>query len=262
MIRLIATDMDGTFLDSSKQVNKEFFLLFEKLKQKDILFVIASGNQFYHLYNQFLPISDDLYFIAENGSYITKGKKELYCFRLENDLVDIVFKVLNQFPCLMPVICGKKKSYILKNYLQYTSTIQEHYDEYEFIEDLSLINDEILKFSIHDPEHHVDDYIEDIRKQLPKELKIMTSGNEWMDIQRKDIHKGIGIQFLQDLLHLKKDECAAFGDQMNDFELLQNVRYAYAMKNAVQEIKNIAYEVVLSNEEQGVLQKLKEILED
>ena len=74
-MKLLATDMDGTLLNSQKEFDNEFFEVLQKVLEKEMYFVIASGNQFYHLYNQFLPYSDELYFISENGSFITKGKK-------------------------------------------------------------------------------------------------------------------------------------------------------------------------------------------
>ena len=49
---------------------------------------------------------------------------------------------------------------------------------------------------------------------------------------------------------------------MNDYELLKNVGYPYAMDNAISNIKNIACEIVLSNDEQGVQRKIKEIIEE
>ncbi len=44
--------------------------------------------------------------------------------------------------------------------------------------------------------------------------------------------------------------------------MLQEVKYAYAMSNAVQPIKDIAYEVIGSNDEQAVLKKIEDILND
>lgn len=55
MIHLLATDMDGTLLNSQKEFDNEFFEVLQKVLEKEMYFVIASGNQFYHLYNQFLP---------------------------------------------------------------------------------------------------------------------------------------------------------------------------------------------------------------
>ena len=81
-----------------------------------------------------------------------------------------------------------------------------------------------------------------------------------MDIQNRGVHKGIGMRFLQERYQIKPEQCAAFGDQMNDYELLSQVKYSYAMSNAVPEIKQIAYEVIGSNDEQAVITKIKEIL--
>ena len=100
-----------------------------------------------------------------------------------------------------------------------------------------------------------------VEKLLPDHIKIVTSGNAWMDIQNKNINKGIGMAFLQSLYNIKPEECMAFGDQMNDYELLQQVKYGYAMENAVDSIKEIAYQVIDSNDNQGVIRKIKEILE-
>ena len=257
MIRLIASDMDGTLLNSKKEFDDEFFNILQELLNKEIYFVIASGNQFHHLYNQFLPYSDDLYFISENGSFITKGKKELYSFTMDQYDVQTIYDVLKQYPEIMPVIGGKEMSYIPRQYQAFQEEIERHYDEYIFINDLKDITEGVLKFSIHDPQHHIERYVELIKKSLPKHLKIMTSGNEWMDIQDEKINKGFGINFLIKTLNLTKNDCMAFGDQMNDYTLLKSVKYSYAMANAVPRIKDIAYGIAKSNDHQGVLEVIK-----
>ena len=61
MIKLIATDMDGTFLDNKKQFDKSFIDLFFEMKEQGVLFVAASGNQYARLYQKFLPMSEDMY---------------------------------------------------------------------------------------------------------------------------------------------------------------------------------------------------------
>ena len=68
--------------------------------------------------------------------------------------------------------------------------------------------------------------------------------------------------FLEEYLGVHRDEAMAFGDQMNDYELLKSVKYSYAMDNAVDEIKDIAYGIVPSNIEQGVLIKLEELIKN
>lgn len=260
MIKLIATDMDGTFLDSNKKFDEKFIDLFYQMKKREIKFVIASGNQYYRLYQKFLPLSEYMYFIAENGSYIAEGTTELYCNIIQSDSVKKIIKLIDQTPRLFMVMCGRKGAYVLKDNFHYRNEVKKYYCAYSFVDSFDEVHDDIMKIALFDPQNHIKDLLDNITYQLPEGLKVVTSGNEWMDIQNKDIHKGVGIQFLQMIYEIHPSECAAFGDQMNDYELLQNVQYSYAMSNAVDPIKEIAYEVIGSNDEQGVIQKIKEIL--
>ena len=116
MIHLLATDMDGTLLNSQKEFDNEFFEVLQKVLEKEMYFVIASGNQFYHLYNQFLPYSDELYFISENGSFITKGKKELYSFIMDKQDVQTIYNILK-------TISKNYASHWRKRKIIYSSTI-------------------------------------------------------------------------------------------------------------------------------------------
>lgn len=262
MIKLIATDMDGTFLDSQKKFDKSFIDLFYQMKEKGIKFVIASGNQYYRLYQKFLPLSDQMYFIAENGSYIAKGTKELHCDIIPENTIKDIIHILSRYTRVFMILCGKKGAYILKDYYEYKDEVKKYYCAYSFIDSYDEIQDEIMKVAIYDKEQHIQDLIEDVRQQLPESVKIVTSGNEWMDIQNRHMHKGVGMKFLQEKYQINPEECAAFGDQMNDYEMLKQVKYAYAMSNAVEPIKDIAYEVIGSNDEQAVLKKISDILKE
>ena len=82
MIKLIATDMDGTFLDSSKRFSMEFFDIFTELRKKGIKFVIASGNQYFRLYQKFLPISNEMYFIA----FLGKTHTQFCCYNTASSI--------------------------------------------------------------------------------------------------------------------------------------------------------------------------------
>ena len=66
MVKIIATDMDGTLLDS-KKTPKDFGYVLEKLDEK-MRFIVASGRQYYNLRKQFEGYNQDLIYISENGS--------------------------------------------------------------------------------------------------------------------------------------------------------------------------------------------------
>ncbi|MEN0399563.1 HAD hydrolase family protein [Staphylococcus aureus] len=79
MIKAIAVDMDGTFLDSNKQFDRNRFeTIFKELIDKNIKFIAASGNQFAKLKSIFGD--REMFFISENGAVIYKGN-QLYNYR-------------------------------------------------------------------------------------------------------------------------------------------------------------------------------------
>ena len=67
---------------------------------------------------------------------------------------------------------------------------------------------------------------------------------------------------MQEKLNVKPEECAAFGDYMNDYEMLQSVGYGYAMQNARPEIKKVAKFQTVSNNEYGVTVAIKKFIAD
>ena len=75
-IKLIAADMDGTLLDSKGVLNPDFFSVFEYLRKEGVMFIAASGRQYYNLLKLFDSIKDEIIFIAENGTYVVFHSQE------------------------------------------------------------------------------------------------------------------------------------------------------------------------------------------
>ncbi len=69
-VKLIAVDMDGTFLDDLKQYNRPRFLAqYARMKEQGIRFAVASGNQYFQLYSFFRksPMRSPLWPITGRG---------------------------------------------------------------------------------------------------------------------------------------------------------------------------------------------------
>ena len=70
-IKLVATDMDGTFLDGNGRFDMDRLKsLLVSYKKKGIYFAVASGRGFLSLEKLFADVRDDIIFIAENGSLV------------------------------------------------------------------------------------------------------------------------------------------------------------------------------------------------
>ena len=78
-VKVIVTDMDGTFLNDAKTYDRARFLAqFAQLQQRGIEFVVASGNQYYQLISFFPEIREQISFVAENGALVFAHGKQLF----------------------------------------------------------------------------------------------------------------------------------------------------------------------------------------
>ena len=69
MVKLIASDLDGTLLkNGAQELNTTVFQQILALRENGIYFVAASGRQYENLRRLFAPVKDDISYIAENGS--------------------------------------------------------------------------------------------------------------------------------------------------------------------------------------------------
>ena len=67
MIKLIATDLDGTLLHTDKSLPADFFEVVGELMKRGTVFVAASGRQYDNIYETLRPLSDGMYILGENG---------------------------------------------------------------------------------------------------------------------------------------------------------------------------------------------------
>ena len=83
-----------------------------------------------------------------------------------------------------------------------------------------------------DGPHIIDKYLRHLQNLFGEEIKVVTSGNLWIDFIAPGTNKGTALEKLIQKLKIKPEECMAFGDQYNDVEMLQFVGTSYAMSNA------------------------------
>ncbi len=122
------------------------------------------------------------------------------------------------------------------------------------------MNDDIFKITICDTATSRLNSYKYLQQYNPN-FNVVVSGEIWLDITRKDVCKGNAIAHLQSILQITPDETVAFGDHLNDVELMQCATYSYAMKNAQEELKNIAnYVTQYDNNEEGVVKTITHLL--
>ncbi len=262
MIRMIITDLDGTLLHDDKSMPIDTFSMIHQLRERNIHFVAASGRQYASLKESFQSYAADMYFIAENGSVIADGNTDTILKTHPLPIKDVhkLIQMARSIPDTHVIACGPEKAYYESDDSMLLQNIAPYYHSRQRINDLTSLQEDIVKLAILNI-HGTAKFVYPSFASFSQQFNLAVSAFEWMDIMMPNVHKGLGVRHLQQLLNISKDETMAFGDFMNDYELLQEASHSYAMKNAIPEIKQIAAHVTNdTNEEDGVIKTIKTVL--
>jgi len=260
-IRLIATDMDGTLLNSNHELNDSFLPVFRKLKDQGIIFVAASGRQYYNLLKALDPVKDEVIFAAENGSYVVFQDEEIHVQATDHATVRELINISKNIPDTYPIICGKKKAYVENDEPEFLDHLKLYFERFEIVEDLLKVeDDQFLKFTLCDLAGSEGNSYPHY-KQFEATLQVKVSGPIWLDISHKQANKGKAMQVLQAKFGVSFEETMVFGDFLNDLEMLQKGYYSYAMANAHEDVKKVARFIAKSNDENGVVEVLSTLVD-
>lgn len=237
MIKLIASDLDGTLLQNGAQeLTPRAIDLVRRLTQKGIYFVAASGRQYANERRLFSPVRDDISYIAENGSVCIHKGSVISRGVIEDDLAFRILNELKQQKDFEIVVSREDTCLIEDNDPSFVDLIVNVMkNTTEIVEDITKIHGPILKIavaSIAEGAHVVDKYLKYLQDKFGSEIKIVTSGNIWIDFIAPGANKGTALSEMMKVLDVKPEECIAFGDQYNDVEMLELVGTSYAMSNA------------------------------
>ena len=262
MIKLIATDMDGTLLDSQKRMPQDILPVIRALKKQGISFVIASGRQYAALKRDLADLADDVVFIAENGALIMERDQQLSIDPMAACDIPEIIRMTRGLPGIHPVICRAGAAIVEESApAEFIRNVQMYYDSSYVVPDILAASEnleDVCKIAFYDEgdaEHHEYPILRDM---LAPRHAVILSGYNWVDIMKPGVDKGRAMKTLQAQRGLTPDMCMAFGDYLNDLEMLQAVTESYAMANALESIKATAKYIAPSNDENGVVRVIKE----
>ena len=263
MIKLIATDMDGTLLNSKKEFPDHLFKVIEQLHKHRIKFAVASGRQYYTLLKDFEPVKDDMIFICENGALVFDQGENIFCDALPYEEVVKLVEMIREIDHAYPILCGVESAYIEDSMEEFERNAAMYYARCEQVNDLleAAKKDRICKIAIFDTADAQSNTYKQL-SSLNEKFKVSLSGHEWVDIMSLTVNKGEAMRLIQKKYHIAYDETMAFGDYLNDYEMMKTCYYSYAMKNAHEELKAICHFEAPSNDENGVIITIKQFLHD
>ena len=238
MIRLIATDMDGTLLNSEKQPPADFEEVLEELCRRGIAFAAATGRDHASVCRNLGGAAQRMLFLCDNGASLYRGTQLLEAHPLPEGLLPRIWRVLLKAGVADTLLCAQETRYCTGEGEVFRQQMQRHYSNTVFCKDPTRITEPLFKISVYYPgEDIVQALLQPLREELGGEATVLHSAKAWIDIMAGGIDKGTGLRRLAALLGVQKQQIMAFGDFYNDIPLLEAAGYPFIMPNAPQELQ-------------------------
>lgn len=241
MIKLIASDLDGTLLtNGALELKPELFDLILELKKHGVHFAAASGRQVASLRNLFGPVADEISYIAENGAICMHNGQLISTSEMDHALALRIIDYTKNLPNCKTLVSCVNTCYVEEGDEDFYNLIRYFYhNETAVIHDLSCIEEPIIKIAVYDPPT-LKHTLQCCKESFGKEVNVVNAGNNWVDFVPFYSNKGTALETLLRELGVDIADSVAFGDQQNDMEMLRMAGTSYAMATASPEVAECA----------------------
>lgn len=287
MIKLIASDMDGTLLNEKLAVSSENALAIKRAQKAGIHFLVATGRTYETGYPLLEERGIHSAFIALNGAQIYDENGNVQSVReLSRQTLSQALDILQKYPIQTDIVTDQG-TYTRLNFQEYATSVAQDLAGINPDIDLTPYIDEILTYVRQLNLVHVDSFdslIADnkvrplkivlitsddtVRAQVEAEVKAqmptlsVTSATPTnLEINSRAANKGDAIAHYADHLGLDASEVAVIGDSLNDLSMMKWAGYSFAVDNAIPIIKEVAQYQTVSHQDHAVARVIDDILD-
>lgn len=257
MVKLIAFDVDGTLLDSKKQLLPSTIKAIKLLKEKGIKLALATGRTPITARTKQLMELDFDYFICSNGAIVVdKNDNEIFKSSISKEVLESLNKDCEEYNI------GIMYCFIDNNY-----SYVNHEKVYEMIFETAGINAKLEDNSDKKDRHLKDlpwaacitdlDGNVNIIKEKYTDFEIVEFRKDQYDVFYKGINKAIGLKKICEMLDIDISETMGFGDHNNDLELIRDSGIGVVMGNGEESVKIVSKYITDDNDSDGIYNALK-----
>ncbi|MBO0460128.1 MULTISPECIES: Cof-type HAD-IIB family hydrolase [unclassified Enterococcus] len=277
MIKLIASDMDGTLLDAHMGISTENTDAIRLANELGIEFMVATGRNAQEARAALDEVGIECAMITLNGAQVyDKSGKSLFTVPIPSPQAMTVMDILDANGIYYEVATnqGLYSESQPKRIESFASSIATHMPHltYKMAIAMASANLELLHITYVDSirELLLDEKLEVLKiicfhtegarilgpvgKEISSlgELAVTSSGQNNIEINHKNAQKGIAVAHVAHERGITLDEVMTIGDNFNDVSMLQTAGVSFAMGNAEIEVKDYAKYVTDTNLESGV----------
>lgn len=265
MYKLIALDLDGTLTNSNKDILDETREELIKLAKKGVVIVLASGRPTAGVYKEAYELKLDEfggYILSFNGAKISnfKTKEVIYSQTITAQTAHEMYDRAKYFGLSPLTYHGTE---II------TEDAGDHWIQLESFTtkmSIKLVHDfkseitfPVNKVLVTGEPKYIAEVLDEFKTPYEGRINIYRSDPYFIECVDKGIDKAASLTHLFDKLGIKREETIAFGDGYNDLSMIEYCGLGVAMENAIDEVKERADYITLSNNDNGVAHCLKEL---
>lgn len=271
--KIIFLDVDGTLVNDNGIIPDSAKIAVREARKNGNYVFLCTGRSKAELFDNIMEIGFDG-IIAAAGGYVEVNEEVLFHKRFENEDVEYLVKYFDEHNVDFylesngGLFASKNCKVHLKNILFGDSNMDDRLrGEIEeglgpfidcLIENEDFIREDINKVSFLGS----DLSFKTIEKEFRSKFNVISStvpmfGENSGELSLLGIHKASAIEILLDYLNLSKEATYAYGDGINDAEMIQFVKYGIAMGNAKDELKKLAYDITDTHDENGIYNSFK-----
>ncbi|MGL4696388.1 HAD-IIB family hydrolase [Enterococcus larvae] len=263
MIKLILSDMDGTFLNREGDFNRPLFKeLKQLLKETGVVFAPCTGKQCERIEELFGPEdAKDFWILGDSATRIKHNGEYVYQSLLPNELGLRIIKKLEEISKEYTIIACTPTAAIVKKSISddELKIVKGSYAKVIQVDDLNEIKEDFVKITIYDKKLQCFKTREKLAEFFDSAY-IVASEAAWIDISNLNVHKGTTVEKLQEMLAIDFEETMVFGDGLNDVELMERGAFSFAMRDGFEETKEAANYIIRTNEDDSVMKTIIQIL--
>lgn len=250
-IQAIVSDYDGTIArPGMMEPSEELFALLEKLLDKGIRFVSASGRQYQNLRDRFAPVADRIDYICENGSLIAYRNEIIYKDVIERKTALELIHDMEKWKDGEIMVSGVGTSYIVPRTQYFIDRLVKRVRNHvTILKEFNEIEEDMIKISIFWKEGIPKEAAEQFHERYDSCLQVADGGNGWLDFTGKTSGKGNALKILARHMNIPLENMVSFGDNENDMDMLKETGYSFCMSSAKEHVKLCAGRVCDSVEE-------------
>lgn len=263
--KLIALDLDGTTLNDQSEISTRTQQTIQRLRKDGHIVSIVTGRPYRNSYYYYKQLELDTPIVNFNGAWLHNPSKKSwdhgYHKKLSKDLALSMLSLKNNPEVQLIAAESQTSIYIEGKYVPYPDFFPEGIHMSKQLRPEILLEDPTSvgvftttrKYQPEIEQKIIDTYKDSV------EVRMWGGDTPCLEVVAAGVQKAMGLERIAKHYHFSREDILAFGDQENDFEMIQYAGHGVVMSNGSERLKKISNDITrTSNHQDGLADYLED----